>query len=53
MKGLQELRSFVINDARGATIVKAGLYLVMNIKEGKAARVPESESVYITGEPRR
>ena len=53
MKGLQASRSFVINDADGATIVKAdSTWYLMDIKEGKAARVPESESIYITGEPR-
>ncbi len=53
MKGLQASRSFVINDADGATIVKAdSTWYLMDINEGKAARVPESENVYITGEPR-
>ena len=53
MKGLQASRSFVINDASGTNIVKAdSTWYLMDIKEGKAARVPESESVYITGEPR-
>ena len=51
MKGLQASRSFVINDASGASIVKAdSTWYLMDIKEGKAARVPESESVYLTGE---
>ena len=53
MKGLQASRSFIINDESGATIVKAdSTWYLMDINEGKAARVPESENIYITGEPR-
>ena len=46
MKGLQASRSFIINDESGTTIVKAdSTWYLMDIHEGKAARVPESANI--------
>lgn len=53
MKGLQAFRSFQINGEKQTTLVRAdSTWYLMNVKDGHASRIPESEKVYITGEPR-